>query len=28
VDLIDLAIDYSDNDRVLNNEIKQLSAKF
>lgn len=26
VDLIDLAIDYSDNDRVLNNEIKQLSA--
>ena len=27
VDLIELAIDYSDNDRVLNNEIKQLSAK-
>lgn len=26
MDLIDLAIDYSDNDRVLNNEIKQLSA--
>ena len=27
VHLIDLAIDYSDNDRVLNNEIRQLSAK-
>jgi acetolactate synthase-1/2/3 large subunit len=27
VDLIDLEIDYSDNDRVLNNEIKELSAK-
>ncbi|AVQ00031.1 acetolactate synthase large subunit [Ahniella affigens] len=26
VDVIDLAVDYSDNDRVLNNEIKQLSA--
>ena len=27
VHLIDLAIDYSDNDRVLNREIKELSAK-
>jgi acetolactate synthase-1/2/3 large subunit len=27
VHLIDLAIDYSDNDRVLNKEIKELSAK-
>jgi acetolactate synthase I/II/III large subunit len=27
VDLIELAIDYSDNDRVLNKEIKELSAK-
>jgi len=27
VDVIDLAIDYSDNDRVLNKEIKELSAK-
>jgi acetolactate synthase-1/2/3 large subunit len=27
VDLIELAIDYSDNDRVLNREIKELSAK-
>jgi acetolactate synthase-1/2/3 large subunit len=27
VDLIDLAIDYSDNDRVLNQEIRELSAK-
>ncbi len=27
VDLIELAIDYSDNDRVLNNEIKELSKK-
>ena len=27
VDLIDLEIDYSDNDRVLNREIKELSAK-
>ncbi len=27
VDLIDLAIDYSDNDRVLNREIKELSAQ-
>ncbi len=27
VDLIDLAIDYSDNDRVLNKEIRELSAK-
>ena len=27
VDLIDLEIDYSDNDRVLNREIRELSAK-
>ena len=27
VHVIELAIDYSDNDRVLNNEIKELSAK-
>jgi acetolactate synthase I/II/III large subunit len=27
VDLIDLAIDYSDNDRVLNREIRELSSK-
>ena len=27
VHLIDLAIDYSDNDRILNREIKELSAK-
>jgi acetolactate synthase I/II/III large subunit len=27
VDLIELAIDYSDNDRVLNKEIRELSAK-
>jgi acetolactate synthase-1/2/3 large subunit len=27
VHVIELAIDYSDNDRILNNEIKQLSAK-
>jgi acetolactate synthase-1/2/3 large subunit len=27
VHLIDLAIDYSDNDRILNREIKQLSAE-
>jgi acetolactate synthase I/II/III large subunit len=27
VDLIELAIDYSDNDRVLNREIRELSAK-
>ena len=27
VDVIDLEIDYSDNDRVLNNEIRQLSAQ-
>ena len=27
VDLIELAVDYSDNDRVLNKEIKELSAK-
>jgi acetolactate synthase-1/2/3 large subunit len=27
VDLIELAIDYSDNDRVLNKEIKELSSK-
>ena len=27
VDLIELAVDYSDNDRVLNKEIRELSAK-
>ena len=26
-DLIEVPIDYSDNDRILNNEIKELSAK-
>ena len=26
-DIIELAIDYSDNDRVLNREIRELSAK-
>jgi acetolactate synthase-1/2/3 large subunit len=27
VHLIDCPVDYADNDRILNNEIKQLSAK-
>jgi acetolactate synthase I/II/III large subunit len=27
VHLIDCPVDYSDNDRILNKEIKQLSAK-
>jgi acetolactate synthase I/II/III large subunit len=27
VDLIDVPIDYSDNDRILNREIRELSAK-
>jgi acetolactate synthase-1/2/3 large subunit len=27
VDLIEVPIDYSDNDRILNNEIKELSSK-